>query len=40
MRGNIKTLKIMTLQNKEIYKQKYLVYKLCVQGIKKELQIM
>lgn len=30
----------MTLQNKDIYKQKYLMSKLYVQGIKKELQIM
>lgn len=30
----------MTLQNKEIHKQKYLMSKLCVQGTKKELQIM
>ena len=29
----------MTLQNKEIYKQKYLMSKLGVQGIKKELHI-
>lgn len=28
----------MTLQNKEIHKQKYLVCKLCVKGTKKELQ--